>query len=77
MKTRIVAKFNPASGGDVYMVQKWALWDDPNDLRAGYPNEYDWRTVVTVPGIQDAKDLAEALSHGGDLPDRVIAEFGE
>lgn len=74
MKTRVRKTFDTRNGIDVYHVEKWSLWDEP-DLRQYYPDEKDWRYVTTVQSECDAKDIAYRLSSGCEI-DMVIAEFG-
>ena len=74
MKTRVLKTFDTRNAVDVYHVQKWDLWDEP-DLREAYPNEYDWRYVKTVRTEEEAKDLAYRLASGCST-EQVVAEYG-
>jgi hypothetical protein len=81
MKTRVVRVFDLRNATYVYHVQKWALWDPP-DLRAAYPDKFDWRYVRSYPdeatAVHTALQLSQYDDEGvpiGDGSGDVVASF--
>jgi hypothetical protein len=77
MKTRVIRTFSVRLGMDLYYVEKWAEWDDP-ELRSYYPGQMDWRIACDPrPDWEWVRSYAERLSKGNAPKFDVVAEFGE
>ncbi len=74
MKTRVTEWFNHRWGVNIYHVEKWAEWDDP-ELREycrGKPDQYAWRHVISLMQMDKAIGIAERLSKDETASSEVV-----
>jgi len=76
MKTRVTEHYDTRFGIYCYRVWKWDLWDAP-DLRAAYPDKYDWRPVIYLPDRERCVSIAKQLASPNMKQDVPMVDLGD
>jgi hypothetical protein len=76
VKTRVRRFLNHVTWQYQYEVTKWGLYDDA-ELRRYHPDKETWNPVRILLDKDEAIELARRIHETGEVPDEIIAEFGD